>query len=799
MTDDLRAQLQSTLGSAYHLERELGGGGMSRVFVARDESLGRDVVIKVLSPELAASLSAERFTREIRLAAALQEPHIVPLLAAGATTEGVPWYTMPFVRGDSLRARIQLGPIPLNESLGILRNIAQALAYAHERDIVHRDIKPENVLLSSGTAIVTDFGIAKALSASSTRARGSTLTSVGTSIGTPAYMAPEQAVGDASTDFRADIYAWGVVAYELLTSSHPFASRNTPQALIAAHLTELPAPIATPGVPDIIRSLVLQCLAKDPAERPDSARDILRVLDSASTPPAVHVPSLPPNITGAHGVSRRSPVIVAALAVLALGAGVIMFARSRSGAAAGASTDRSIAVLPFENATRDTTQEYVADGLTEELIGRLATIGMRVTGRNSVFTYKGQHPTPRAIGSSLRVGSVMTGSVRRAGEQLHVSAELASTSNDFVMWSFSVDRPATQILALQKELVDSIANRFRLASGTERRRATAGTTNLAARDAYMRGQFLSYKLTQKDLAVAIAEYDEAIRLDPHYALPHVGKAVALGWLADGFVAPLSVIGPVREEIAKAKATDSTVAEVWTMAAVAEMSWGWDWAATRRYIDRAVALNGGDANTWFAEMGYQLAQGNMDAAMKASDEAYRLDPLSPGIVGNRFFLPLLAGHVDEASRRAREVPASIMAVLNYGDAIPVLLLELTGQRQAAESAYVNAEKLMGHRSPSLGVFYVKTGRLDAARRMLADIERTWPAKYIPPELVARLPAALGDTATMYKWLERGLAARSAWVGYLNIIQLEFSPHRAEPHFQSILARAGLKDAGTSVRR
>ena len=272
--NNVRDELQAALGDGYTLERELGGGGMSRVFVAQEHALGREVVVKVLSPERTAALSAERFTREIKLAAALQDPHIVPVLVAGTTSDGLPYYTMPFVRGDSLRARLVAGPVPVAEALGILRNIAQALAYAHERGIVHRDIKPENVLLSRGTAVVTDFGIAKALSASTTKVEGNTLTSLGTSIGTPAYMAPEQALGDVNTDARADLYAWGVVAYELLTGVHPFAARSTPQAMVAAHISEAP-PLLNAArllVPLDVAALVMQCLEKDPAQRPAAMR-----------------------------------------------------------------------------------------------------------------------------------------------------------------------------------------------------------------------------------------------------------------------------------------------------------------------------------------------------------------------------------------------------------------------------------------------------------------------------------------------------------------------------------------------
>ncbi|MGH7582156.1 MAG: serine/threonine-protein kinase, partial [Gemmatimonadales bacterium] len=233
---DLRQQLEQHFGSTYTIERELGGGGMSRVFVADEVRLGRMVVIKVLSPDLAQGLNAERFDREIKLAASLQQANIVPLLVAGEVA-GIPWFTMPFVEGESLRHRLAHGAMPITEVVGILRDVTRALAYAHARGVVHRDIKPDNVLLSGGAAVVTDFGIAKAISASRTAAPGATLTQLGTSIGTPAYMAPEQVAGDPDIDHRVDLYALGCMTFELLTGQQPYANR-TPQKMLAAHLSE---------------------------------------------------------------------------------------------------------------------------------------------------------------------------------------------------------------------------------------------------------------------------------------------------------------------------------------------------------------------------------------------------------------------------------------------------------------------------------------------------------------------------------------------------------------------------------
>jgi serine/threonine protein kinase len=273
------------MGASYSIERELGGGGMSRVFVAEESALGRRVVVKVLSPDLAAAVSVERFKREIALAARLQHPHIVPLLMAGEAG-GLPYFTMPLVEGESLRQRLTRGAMPTDEAVEILRDMAQALEYAHSRDVVHRDIKPENILLTGRAAVVTDFGIARAITAATWNdSRGSTLTAHGTIVGTPAYMAPEQAAG-GEVDARADIYAWGVIAYEIFAGTHPFASRTTAQALLAAHIAEAPAPLATKrsDLPAPMMALVDRCLAKNPDDRPADSSALLALLGAAASP-----------------------------------------------------------------------------------------------------------------------------------------------------------------------------------------------------------------------------------------------------------------------------------------------------------------------------------------------------------------------------------------------------------------------------------------------------------------------------------------------------------------------------------
>jgi type II secretory pathway pseudopilin PulG len=326
VTTSLQQQLQGILGPDYLIERELGGGGMSHVFLAEEKRLGRRVVVKVLRPELGAGLSGERFEREIRLAAALQDPRIVPLLQAGHSEE-LRYYTMPYVEGETLRARLARGSVPPGEAISILRDVALALEYAHARQVVHRDIKPENILLTGRTAVVADFGIAKAISAATEAGAGGTLTGFGSVVGTPAYMAPEQAAGDR-VDTRTDLYAWGVIAYEMLAGSHPFASHTTAQALLAAHISEVPAPLAERrrDLPAGLTTLVDQCLAKDPGQRPADAAAVLeqcgasRVSHPFLASDALVGVATAPTIAALRR-SRRPALVVAVIAIVLVAAG----------------------------------------------------------------------------------------------------------------------------------------------------------------------------------------------------------------------------------------------------------------------------------------------------------------------------------------------------------------------------------------------------------------------------------------------------------------------------------------------
>ncbi len=530
-SDSIRDQLQTTLGAAYRLDRELGGGGMSRVFVAEETILSRTVVIKLLSPELSEGLNVERFRREIQVAARLQHPHIVPLLTAGESG-GLPYFTMPFIQGESLRQRlITSGEFPVSEAVRVLREVASALAYAHAAGVVHRDIKPENILISGGAAMVTDFGVAKALK-DAAHAGGAQLTGYGVALGTPAYMAPEQAAADPTTDQRADIYAFGVMAYELLTGSTPFAGRPA-QALLAAHAVEQPEPISRrrPAVPEPLAALIMHCLEKRPADRPQTANEIMRALDhvqtsSGSWSPTAAIPAKPH--TSALANPRRRTILIAASVLVAIAVSVPLLQR-RLGASRPASGPVMLAVLPFEN-EGPSADAYFADGLTEAITNRLASLhNLGVIDRRSAEQYKTTTKTPKQIGRELGVQYILEGTVRWATDEkgarkVQISPALVTVSD---LTSKPIGGPylvvPSDVFQVQTDVATKVADALNVTlTGADQQALTARPTrDTAAWNAFTRAEQAFkhvHDLSETDaLDTALAQYQVAITHDPKFA------------------------------------------------------------------------------------------------------------------------------------------------------------------------------------------------------------------------------------------------------------------------------------------
>ncbi|MGH7631283.1 MAG: protein kinase domain-containing protein, partial [Gemmatimonadales bacterium] len=512
---------------------------MSRVFLATETALGRRVVVKVMAGELAAGLSAERFRREIQVAASLQHPHIVPLLAAGQAGEFL-YYTMPFIEGESLRARLaREGELPLPVAIRILAEVARALAHAHRHSIVHRDIKPENVLLAGDEAQVADFGIAKALSAS---AEGGTLTSVGMAIGTPAYMAPEQAGADAHVDHRADLYALGVMAYEMLAGQPPFAGRTAAQ-LLAAHATQTPVPLASlrPAVPAALADLVMRLLEKRPADRPQSAEEVLRVLEgsaAASEPPPtvpVTMPTTPSTPRAVPAAQRGRWMVIGGIAAVALIASLAWLgSRERR-----ATIDRDvIAVAPFRVSGADSGLAYLHEGIVDLLAAKLAgTTNLRASDTRALLSAWRRaggdadlaQPEALAVAAAVGAGRLVRGEVVGTPRRLTITARLLDAPGGRERARASVEGSADSVTRLVDQLAVTL---LALGAGEgERRLNSLTSTSLPAVRAYLAGQAL---LRGGRFEEAYDRFGEALDLDSAFALAGLGHLRAGEWLGRGW-------------------------------------------------------------------------------------------------------------------------------------------------------------------------------------------------------------------------------------------------------------------------
>jgi serine/threonine-protein kinase len=762
---------------------------MSRVFVADETALDRKVVIKVLPPETAAQVSLERFKREILLAAKLQHPHIVPLLAAGES-QGLPYFTMPFVAGESLRLRLaQHGELPVKDAVRVLREIASALAYAHEHGIVHRDIKPDNVLLSGGSAMVTDFGVAKALSAS-TNAEHANTTSLGVALGTPAYMSPEQASADPSVDYRADIYSFGVLAYELLTGQPPFAGR-TPQNLLAAHVTEIPESInkRRASLPPALASLVMRCLEKRPADRPQSASDVVNALDDIATPSGGMMPAAAEPHAGfmaTRGGSRRDArrwiVIAGAVVVLIAIAAWLVATRSATTA-----KPRSIAVLPTDVGA-DTAHAFLADGLSSDLTTKLSKIpGLSVRAYSPVSVMHGR--TTREAGKELDVGAVVTVRVARSGTQLRATASLVNAASDAILWSDSFDASDSDQFALQDKLVDAIAGALNLSlsPATTIAMRARGTSSNEAHQLVQLARFETDQFTAASLASAISHAESAIALDSTYADAWAALAEAWGYRADDFVSAATAAPQVRRAAERALALDPRLADAHAQVGLWALTYGRDPAMASKEMEHALKLDSANAAAggWYPFLLRSFLH-LPDSAHAVEQRSQRLNPLSFG-VWNPFFISLEFTKVSPDSARALCVRAARIQAR--------LAAECDANRSQAahdRSGVLAAWRRWAGATPSgrdlayLAVNLLSAGDTTGGRDALNQALARAKTEYVREDLLANAYMRLGDRGRAIESLEKAATSKVGGIDF-SIEDPLYAPIRSDPRIQALVER------------
>jgi eukaryotic-like serine/threonine-protein kinase len=772
---EVASRLQVSL-SGYLIERELGGGGMSRVFLALEQSLGRYVVLKVLPPEAMADVSADRFQREIRIAAGLQHPNIVPLLAAGVA-DGLPYYTMPFVEGLSLRTRLQASePLSFPEIISILKDLLRAGQRAHERGIVHRDIKPENVLLSGDSAVITDFGIAKALSASRSHDTGSVLTHVGMSVGTPAYMSPEQASGDTDVDHRADLYSLGCLAFELVAGVPPFTAPNV-RGFLAAHIADPPPDIrkVRPDTPEVLAGVIMRCLEKDASSRPQSARAVLQLLEEIQ-PPRKRTFTVP---------------LIASAGVLALL--LAAFAVYRATASENTLTPpRSIAVLPFESVGGDTAQTYFAHGIAEELITALSWMpDVRVAGRASSFRFRDGSHDFGEVARSLNVNSLLTGRVRRSGSQMRVSIELIDGQDGSVLWSESYNRQLRDALAMQEEIARSIANalRVRLTGAADSSLQELRDTRVdpGAYESYLKGKALLQR-RGRYVEEAIPHLERAIAQDSSFA-----RAWAqLGWSLTSL--PLFSRNETPDLMPRALAAIRRALELDKSNSEARAALGGAYLFVLGDVNRAipeleqaVRLDHSNADAWQRLALALAASGAYDSALTVARGAVEVDPMSAAARNILARVALYARRYDEAIASARRA-IQLDPLIPHAPAQQAVAEFFLGRRDSAHA--------IGQRLADIPVIAVHrafilaaTGDSVSNRELVRSLAAKRSTRYSGEVTMAAAYLGMRDTARALDALERAAERRESFV-LIEFGHPMFDPVRDSPRFLSVLRAYGV---------
>ena len=738
--------LRHALGARYAVDREVGRGGMSLVYLAHDLKHDRPVALKVLRPEVALNLGADRFLREIGTAARLQHPHIVPIYDSGDAGTML-YLVMPYIDGESLRDRLQREQrLAVAEVLRLGREVAEALSYAHSRAVVHRDMKPENILLQHGHAFVVDFGIAKAMVAGSTES----VTMEGMFVGTPAYMAPEQMFSDESVDERADVYGLASVLYEALEGAPPF-SGPTPTAILAnkaVHTAVAPRRAIEP-IPGHVERALLRALERDRDQRPATIEAFVELLTTPSRQ--------------SRPVARRS----------------------------GATSLKSIAGLPFANGSGDPENDYLGDGISEDLIHALSALPtLRVVARTSAFAFKGRSADIRTIGAELGVTTVLTGSVRRVGQRIRITADLIDVASGFALWSQRFDRELTDVFAVQDEISQAIVDQLRLRLiGDSGRIVDTPTSSLDAYESYLRGRFEWSQRTPASMQRALEHLQRAVGLDPRFLLALTGLADCHLTLAIyGLVAPADAMPRALAAIEQALAIRADAAEALTARASVRALHAFAWATAEE--DYLAALSSREqypvTHQWYA-MHLLAPLGRFAEARAQVARARELDPLSPSIAASAGILRVYEGDAEQAARELALVldqhPTFGLAHLFQG-----LALTETGRHAEAREALDRAVLLSGASPESrsaLGYAQARGGEAAAARATLAALEAESATRYISPVLLAQVCAGLGERAAALDHLERAVAQRATDLPHV-LVRPAFGPLRGDPRFDAVAA-------------
>ena len=791
--------------SHYRILNKLGAGGMGEVYLAEDTKLHRRVAFKLLPPATSSDQQAnKRLLREARAAATLDHPNICTIYEVGEAEDERAFIAMQYVEGASLAEQIKKGPLALRDALDVAVQVADALAEAHAHNVIHRDIKPGNIMLTlRGQVKVLDFGLAKVLHATqdigSEAATEELLSRSGVIMGTVPYMSPEQLRCEA-VDARTDIFSFGIVLYEVLTGRQPFIRKSRVETA-SALLTEEPAALSTfaPEAPEELQHIVRKCLEKDRERRYQTMLDVANDLRSLQRADEAleHVPTVI-KMHAANPPLRLMPRwIWAAVALLLLSlAGTALY---RWPVKSPAPAMTSVAVLPFTNEGGGSDIEYLSDGLTESLIYRLSQLpNIKVMSRSAVFRYKGKGMDAEQAGRALNVEVVLTGRVSHRGDDLTINVELVRADDNSHLWGARYDRKSADILNLQQDITREISESLRLkVTGAKQREiARRNTENPEAYQLYLRGRYFWYRRTEEGIRKSIEYYEQATKIDPNYALAHIGLSDSYGMTTgttDAFPPSVAAL-KAKEAALRALEIDDTMAEAHVSLARVKMNFDWDWSSAEREVRRAIELNPDYAEAHHMYAHYLMAMNRIPEALSESQRYLELDPLSVAANNHLGWHHLYAGNYDEALGQLHKT-----AELDPNFAGTFLYLgwvyEQKRMYDEAIDAFQKSVKLST--SPlmlaSLGHAHAKAGNRAEAEKILVRLDDLSKQRYISAHNRAIIHVGLNETEHTLVWLERAYQERSQSLIYLDT-DPRFDGLRTNPRFQELLRRIGFSTPG-----